>query len=70
MVTKELHRAHWCDAIWVKKGIHSSSEQITAFGTPAGIGIVRKRDKKECKRRKECGRHGDLVCSNKHEPVL
>lgn len=64
------HRAHWCNGIGVKEGIHSSNEQIIGFYTPAGIRIVRERDKKECKRREGCGKYDHHACSKEKQPVL
>ena len=50
--------------------IRAVSKFLAAMYTPASIGIVYERDKKECKGRKECGRHGDLGCSKEMQPIL
>ena len=52
------------------EGVHSSSEQRGGSHTPAGIGIAREQDKKECESRKECGIRDHLGCSKAKQPVL
>ena len=66
----ELNGTHCCDSIGGDEGIHSSSEQSSRVHTPAGIGILRERDKQECKSRKECGRHDHPGCSTLSYPIV